>query len=138
MKKQLLESKLAFIAAEKGFKTATVTTGFTNKYLLGGKDFLITEMCIYLWMCELQKWLRGKDIFISVDIWDVSSGSKYVDKGRVIFFKCYISYFKEIDGFRQKQKAIQVKGNISKTDFAFETYEEALEAGLQKALTLIQ
>ena len=56
--KELIKLETALLAKEKGFKTKTVTTKFTNDYLLGGKNVMINETCISLWMCELQKWLR--------------------------------------------------------------------------------
>ena len=67
MKHNLRLFKIAKLAKEKGFKTKTVTTGFTNDYLLGGKNMMINETCILLWMCELQKWLRENyDIHIEI------------------------------------------------------------------------
>ena len=59
--------EIAKIANEKGFRPVSVSTNYTNKYLLGGKNFFINDTCIYLWMCEVQKWLKDiKGIVINV------------------------------------------------------------------------
>ena len=68
MQESLITFETAKLAKEKDFAPHTITTKFTNDYLLGGKNIIITETCIILWMCELQKWLRevhGIDIVIS-------------------------------------------------------------------------
>lgn len=123
MKKQVLDSKIAFIVAEKGFKTVTVTTGFTNKYLLGGKDFLITEMCIYLWMCELQKWLREEhNISIYLEpFWETLEDCK--DRNKRPEFAPWVigEYIEE-----------------SEEPKYYKDYNEALLEGLKEALTLIE
>jgi hypothetical protein len=58
MQEKLITQKTAKKAEEKGFKPKTFTTKYTNDYLLGGKNTIITETCILLWMRELQNWLR--------------------------------------------------------------------------------
>ena len=104
--------KIAKLAKEKGFKTKTVTIGFTNNYLLGGKNVMITEMCIYLWMCELQKWLREvHNIHITVTSISQESWQYHIQK--------------------PKDKL----GDNYNEDY--ENYEEALEDGLYQALLLI-
>jgi len=67
MGETLITFETAKLAKEKGFTTHSVTTKFTNDYLLGGKNILINKTCILLWMCELQKWLREvHDIDITI------------------------------------------------------------------------
>lgn len=69
----LIEYKTALLAKQKGFKTRTITTKFTNDYLLGGKNVMINENCISLWMYELQKWLREKhNVIIDVQLDQIS------------------------------------------------------------------
>jgi hypothetical protein len=54
-------NEIAKLANDKGFKPHSVSTNYTNKYLLGGKNFFINDTCIYLWLCEVQKWLRDTE-----------------------------------------------------------------------------
>ena len=110
MQEDLISFETAKLAEEKGFKTKTVTTKVTNDYLLGGKNVMITKMCIYLWMCELQKWLREKHK-IHIDI------QPFYYKGDFISWnlKIHNTYFKE----------------------KYKTHEEALECGIYQALKLI-
>lgn len=106
--------KIAKLAEEKGFKPKTFTTGFTNKYLLGGKNVMITDMCIYLWMCELQKWLREvHDIVVLIHQYTETS---------MYFYLIDQEYDFEYDNNKLN----------------CETYEEALEIGLQESLKLIK
>jgi hypothetical protein len=103
--------EIAKLAKEKGFIPHTITTKFTNDYLLGGKNVLINETCILLWMHELQKWLRVThkiDILINVTI----AYSNYIP---IIWFK----------------------GKKIKPSGRFINYENALETGLQEGLKLI-
>ncbi len=120
MKINLRLFKLAKLAKEKGFTTHTVTTKFTNNYLLGGKNVMITEMCIYLWMCELQKWLREKhDIHIEINSFsDVSTYDGYL-----IYNTAPYDY--------NDPNAIPDAKNCK-------TYEKALEICLYKGIKLIK
>ena len=69
------------------------------------------ERCFYLWMCELQKWLRDeKDILLLYDFRTEDMKKKYV-------------FFTAMDGI----KATPI----------FDTYEESLQSGLIEALKLI-
>lgn len=53
-----MEKQLVELAVEKGFKAKTLTTIWTqNKYTTQDKG-LINKECIYLLLCEIQKWLR--------------------------------------------------------------------------------
>lgn len=114
MEEQLITLETAKLAKEKGFITKTVTTGFTNDYLLGGKNVMITEMCIYLWMCELQKWLREvHKIVLLIHQYDDNKKYSYlIDEEFIYEF-----------GTRNPN---------------YNIYEEALEIGLQEALKLIK
>ena len=108
--------ELAKLAKDKGFTVHTVTTKFTNDYLLGGKNVMITEMCIYLWMCELQKWLREKHHLIIIVAYQYEHDSTP--------YSYWI--YKELQSLPINQWVNDLN-----------TYEEALEAGLQKALSYI-
>ena len=106
--------KLLELAVEKGFKPKTLTTRWTLEAKLGIKKsetFLVNETCEYLLLCEIQKWLREKHGIYLV----VQNYSKASDE--VLGFRAHIFPYL-----------------LTK---AFDTYEEALEKGLQEALKLI-
>jgi len=119
MKINLRLFKLAKLAKEKGFTTHTVTTKFTNDYLLGGKNVMINEICILLWMSELQKWLREThDIHIEVKIYDDN-----LYNGLIIYDDALYEY---------NDKSIRDDAENCKT------YEKVLEICLYKAIKLIK
>lgn len=121
MKERLSPFEIAKLAKEKGFVAKTVTTVFTNKYLLGGKNAMITDLCIDLWLNELQKWLREvHKIEVSSDLWD------YLGKQRKPTWQFNIMKLDPDSDF--------IKSHKPK---AGTTYEEALEAGLKEALKRI-
>ena len=108
--KQLIKT-----AKEKGFSTKAVILmdGMNPEKL---KDFE-NEFIFYLWLCELQKWLReNKALFLTV-------GKEY---NNLDLFYFEVSYnFKLPDGATLIEKE------------NFKTYEQALESGLMEALKLI-
>lgn len=106
--------ELAKLVKEKGFKTQSITTGYTFTYLLGGKNIMINETCIYLFLCEIQKWLR-----------EVHNIYVYIIPDR-----CW-SYGLVYDVTVNEHK--DKKCEMS----SFESYEKALQEGLQEALKLI-
>lgn len=117
MKEQLINIETAKLAKEKGFKTTTVSTNFTNQYLLGGKSVLINEMCIYLWMCELQKWLREEH---NIEVYVVPIHA--YQRGTGVLYK------------------FAILGRVSAKNiynYCLDTYEQALEKALQEGLKLI-
>jgi len=67
MNEQLKE--IAIKAKELGFKSRTVTTIHTEKYLLGGKNVMLNDMCFYLYLCDLQEWLRSKHNILVYLLW---------------------------------------------------------------------
>lgn len=112
--------EMAKLAKEKGFTTRTVTTNFTNSYLLGGKKVMITDMCVDLWLHELQKWLRDvKQTLVLVDFYN--DGEEWEDTQ----YKVTVSEFKHFDT------------HDSYVGLDYDKYEEALEVGLLEALKLI-
>jgi len=120
MKHNLRLFKLAKLAKEKGFTTHTVTTKFTNDYLLGGKNMMINETCILLWMCELQKWLR--EIYdIHIEINSFSNVDTY--DGNLIYNSAPYNYDDE---------------NVPSDAKNCKTYEKALEICLCKGIKLIK
>lgn len=125
--------KIAKLAKEKGFKTKTVTTGFTNDYLLGGKNVMITEMCIYLWMCELQKWLREvHNCFIDIlPHRDGDSKNKQWKSKKDVFWSVEVDYYgKKFEiPYTEESDFIKTFNN---------SYEKALEIGIFQALKLIK
>lgn len=106
--------ELAKLVKEKGFKTHTVTTGYTFTYLLGGKNIMINETCKYLFLCEIQKWLR--------EVYNIDIGvyRKHKDLGKFYGGDIFSDTIRKSYGSN------------------FKTYEEALEIGLQKALKEIK
>lgn len=109
--------EIAQVAKEKGFIAKTITTSFTNKYLLGGKNVFITDTCIYLWLTELQKWLReSHEIYCEVMVVnDENNETKFIAD--------IVSDIIEEE----------VEDNTT-----FETYEEGLEDAVREALNLIK
>ena len=89
---------LVQLSKEKGFMSRDKLIGVTGDYK-------------YLWMCELQKWLR--------DVHNIEIAVQWFDN-------CYI---KAVAKKPFKANTYRVEG--------IESYEEALEAGLQEALNLI-
>jgi hypothetical protein len=82
---------------------------------------MITEMCIYLWLCELQKWLREVhkiDLYIE-PVW------KDFDKG-ITQYCPWVMFPKEMFGLDDEDSEY------------FDSYEKALENALLDALTLIK
>jgi len=116
MQKHVAIFKTAKLAEKKGFKTHSLTTLFTNNYLLGGKKTLINDACILLWMCELQKWLR--DLPTPIIITPTTD---------------FVSWEVEILHPDKGLKTI----TMNREGKWFDSHEEALEIGLQEALKLI-
>ena len=133
MKHNLRLFKIAKLAKEKGFTTHTITTKVTNDYLLGGKNVMITEMCIYLWMCELQKWLREvHNCFIDIlPHRDGNSKNKQWKSKKDVFWSVEVDYY-------GKNFEIELTDDSDFTQHFNKTYEEALEIGLYQALKLIK
>lgn len=109
MRKRVVE-----LARGKGFVPKTVSTKFTFDYLLGGKDVVVTELCIHLLFCEIQKWLRE---YCDVDVLIKSIGGKN---------GYYIVIQRVFDG-----------STLFRGDNYF-TFEQALEIGVKQALELSQ
>jgi len=133
MKEQLVSFKTAKLAKEKGFSSHTLSTIVTNNYLLNGKDVMINETCIFLWMCELQKWLREvHNCFIDIlPHRDGDSKNKQWKSKKDVFWSVEVDYY-------GKDFKIELTDDADFTQHFNNTYEEALEAGLQEALKLIK
>ena len=120
MKYNLRLFKIAKLAKDKGFTVHTATTKFTNDYLLGGKNVMINNTCILLWMSELQKWLR-ENYDIHIEINSFSDVSTY--DGNLIYNTAPYDY--------NDPNAIPDAKNCK-------TYEKALEICLYKGIKLIK
>lgn len=109
--------KLAKEAEEKGFINHTLSTGFTNRYLLGGKNTMINETCIFLWLCELQNWLKNTHniILVIAPIYEDNTHSK-------------IKFWYYIQGIDDE----------SDDEVFYNTWEEALEEGLIESIKLLK
>lgn len=123
---------IAKTANEKGFKPNTLTTKATNDYLLGGKNLLVNNTCIYLWMCEVQMWLSTKRIYIHIfpQIEGYGGIVKYYfqiiseDKERNILRHLLIGYDKTEESYDINNKAYDKK-------------EDSLLCGIRESLKLI-
>ena len=98
MEEQLINFELIKLTKEKGFKSSVSLVHINGDYY-------------YLWMCELQKWLREEH---SIDV--------LVDKG---FLSNKYSY------------EVLYKNDMLDSEYIFKTLEKALEIGLYEALKLI-
>ena len=100
-----MEKKIIELATEKGFTSSIIGKSVEAKY--SNKDFY------YLWMCELQKWLRE-------------------------VHKIHIAILPKILP-NNEIKYYSFRGKIKKdwTEL-FNTYEEALEEALKQVLILIK
>ena len=121
--------ELAKLAEEKGFKPHSVSTNYTNKYLLGGKNFFINDTCIFLWLCEVQKWLR------EVHGIYVNSEHDLNPKGDGILYHTNWGFINAPTS-EPRNTWYRVGGGYSENE-EFKTYEAALEIGVQEALKLI-
>lgn len=108
--------QIATKARELGFKSRTVTTIHTEKYLLGGKNVMLNDMCFYLYLCDLQEWLRSKygiEANANIDINNLYEASVLTDNTS--------EYFEN-----------------EELDQGFNTYQEALQEGIKQSLKLIK
>jgi hypothetical protein len=125
MEKQLITFELANLARKRGFEAKTLPTKYTMNSLLGinnSKEFLINDMCQYLLLCEMQRWLREKhDIFCEIHSID------YSDIFKIRFQSCVLSslYKEEWDDSIEE-------------DDVFDTYELALFDSIQEAFKLVK
>lgn len=115
--------ELAKLVKEKGFKTQSITTGYTFTYLLGGKNIMINDTCIYLFLCEIQKWLR--------EVHKIDCFPEHVFLGESANIKYKPLITTGIDDIDSEKYYNYSFGNI------YDTYEQAFEFGLQEALKLI-
>ena len=103
------------IANNKGFNPNTLSTKFTNSYLLGGKNLKINDTCIFLLLCEIQTWLIEKyEMLVLVDFDKNQNGNGII----------YTVNWQPIHELH--------KGSYS--DKQYNSYQQALEEGLIKAL----
>ena len=125
MKEQI--EKIALLARDKGFEAKTLSTKFTMNAYLGinkSKTFLISDMCDYLLLAEMQKWLREVH-----NLWVEPSVNTYPKTNNIAVA---IHYF--IDSEITKTYSLYELENLTHSD----TFEEALEKGLQEALNLME
>ena len=131
MKEQLISLETAKLAKEKGFDVPCTKHYSSNKNETGGYDIhrsrqYVTHKSLrsggYLAPTQslLQKWLRDKHrLYLTVDV------AVYGDEGR---------YAAQLVGYHKLKFT-----NVLIDGFTiYNTYEEALEEGLQQALKLIK
>lgn len=120
MEENLINLETAKLAKEKGFISR-------DKLVTVNKEYY------YLWMCELQKWLRDVhkiNLYISYEV---------IDDSEVAYVWNIIIDIPEGTG-RKKDSWDFIKRISSFSEkymMWYKNYEEALEAGLQEALKLI-
>lgn len=100
-----IENELVKNSRTKGFMSRDCLTAISPDYY-------------YLWMAELQKWLRDKEIKIVIDFWMKEDESK-----------CY--YLQDVYADITDEQ----ETDFDLTEYA--TYEHALEAALMDALILV-
>lgn len=116
MQKQLIK-----LAREKGFKSKHIDLDFFTV-----KDGNLYEYWLYLWLCELQKWLRDEH---NINFWVecfYHDGLNYFCESEIKI----LDFFKSIDEY-DEWFANNFIGN-------FNSYEKALEEGSKQALKLIK
>lgn len=102
MKEQLIE-----LANRNGFKSKVNALIYTDN-----------EFGYYLWLCELQKWVRDKHKI-------------------VVCVECFLSIYGEhLTEYAYLSDNI-LTGKTTASLSAYDTYEQALEAGLVTALELL-
>lgn len=100
------------LAQEKRFKAKTVSTQVAYKFHLGiGKNMMLNDMCDYLLLCEIQKWIRE-------------------EFNSIIFI---FNRAKSEWNFTLSEDNIS---GASSRDYIFITYGEALKAGIKEALKI--
>ena len=125
--------KIAKLAETKGFKTKTITTSFTNNYLLGGKNVMINEMCIYLWMCELQKWIEN-EYNCTIEIIPHRDGNSQNEKWlskKDIFWEVSVDYY-------GKNFEIEINDKSEFYKSFIKSKELSLQIGLLNSLKVIK
>ncbi len=96
--------KIVELALSKGFKSID-------------KLIIVNDNYIYLWMCELQGWLMGKDIYVLISL----------DKTLELKFHYTVDEYNEDN---QEYKQIWSK-------WLYRTYKEVLYESLLEGLNLI-
>lgn len=112
------------LAKEKGFESKfdIVVKGFTNLDVKKIKEYL-NNYGHYLWMCELQKWLRDKhNLFIHISAYSQENTNDLIWD---------VAFDYEIITFNKgNYELLNIEDKII-------SYEKALESGLFEALKLI-
>lgn len=86
----------------------------------------------YLWMCELQKWLRDKhNCIIEVLFHSDEYYKDCFDNKNDILYQVTIDYYGEFFQLKQTEHSDYNETHLS-------SYEEGLEIGVYKALNLIK
>ena len=98
-------------------KEQLIELAHKKEFISRDRLIIVNDSYYYLWMCELQKWLREKyNIHISID-WNVDL------KGNYCFMIDKEDKFCVYDGYKNNNY--------------FDSYEKCLEFALFKALKLI-
>jgi len=111
--------EIAFLAREKGFEAKTLSTSFAMAAHLGitKKKGFLNEMCDYLLLAEMQKWLR--------EVCKIAVMPSYSEED--VYY-----YFIHTDTTKN------YSNRICSLPLRCKTYEEALLKGLYEALQLIK
>ena len=135
MKEQLISFETAKLANEKGFEQnpyyiekcyAPIYTDGSDIIVMNSLKNPVYNIAVAPTQALLQKWLREKyKIFVDC------SHSRINDDGEVTLYQTQITSVSTVEtyNFKHHKESIDCYG---------ETYEEALEKGLQEALKLIK
>lgn len=110
--------EIAVLAQKKGFKGTVLSTNWTMRHYNGIKGLpLVTNMCEYLLLCDIQFWLRNIHfILLEISIQKPITNKKYYS-----------------GLFSGKIK----KYNLNETINYFESYELCLEHNILKVLKIL-
>lgn len=114
-----MKEQLISLSEEKGFKSNILA--FNLKLLISTDKNEINRLYYYLWMCEIQKWLREKHNFITWIECAYHDGFNYIPNYK----------YKILDFFDNNEWDLLFHIN-------YDTYEDALEFLLFEALKLIK
>ena len=96
--------EIAVLAQQKGFKGTVLSTNWTMRHYNGVKGLpLVTNMCEYLLLCDIQFWLRNNYfILLEISIQKPITNKKYYSalfSGRVRNYNLNetINYFKSYE-----------------------------------------
>ena len=110
--------EIAILAQQKGFKGTVLSTNWTMKHYNGVKRLpLVTNMCEYLLLCDIQFWLRNNHfILLEISIQKPITNKRY-------YSGLFLGKIKNY--------------NLNETINYFKSYEFCLEHNILKVLKVL-